>query len=69
MAFTVNEFPGAPFRTLVVEADSQEEIVAATAKALLKGWAELAAGTVPDTGRLSIWFSKPVAAPQALQPR
>lgn len=65
MAFSANVFDGNPFRTLVVEADTLDELEAAAEKARQKGWSDLAAGTAPQTGRSAIWFTKPVDASQA----
>ncbi|MDP3135028.1 MAG: hypothetical protein Q8N17_01675 [Burkholderiaceae bacterium] len=65
MAFSATAFDGNPFRTLVVEADSLDELEAAAEKARQKGWSDLAAGTAPQTNRLAIWFTKPVDATPA----
>ena len=65
MAFSANVFDGSPFRTLVVEADSVDELEAAAEKARQKGWSDLATGTVPQTNKPAIWFTKPVDAVQA----
>ena len=65
MAFSANVFDGSPFRTLVVEADSLDELEAAAEKARQKGWSDLATGTVPLTNKPAIWFTKPVDAVQA----
>jgi hypothetical protein len=59
MAWTVSECSGSPFRTLICEADTAEDLSTLRSKAEKKGWTLLAEGTVPGSPRLGIWFTKP----------
>jgi hypothetical protein len=59
IAYTATVFSGTPLRTLVLEADAADELEGLVARALEKGWRELASGTVPGTAKLGTWLVKP----------
>lgn len=61
MAHTTDVFPGSPFRTLVLESDDAEELAVLVARAIAKGWSELANGTAPASGQHAAWLVKPTA--------
>lgn len=59
MSYTVLHVDGPPCRFLIFAADSQEELSELTERGLAKGWLPFADGTEPETGRRSVWLTKP----------
>lgn len=57
-----HRYRGKAQRLLVIESDSEDELLGLMSAASKKGWSLYVQGTVPESGWQSAWMMKPLEA-------